>query len=186
MDFVIRFLMEDFLPRFFPVFTATFLGVLLSFALNRLIERKSERKQRRADIRQLNRALDAIVGAIKYNRERLCSIRDTLSDQQINVDPALDYSTWEAVKRDIVQHLHDPELQRRIAFHFSRAKAIHELNDMLFNYTAGVGSAYSQSERLSDHLRSYMEDHVSRYIEISDQLLSAIAQSRVNMSEDEA
>jgi hypothetical protein len=175
-----------FFARFLPVFAATFLGVLLSFVLNRFIEQRQEEKERQEEIGQLNRALDAIVEAIEHNQESLSNIRDVLASGQIIMDPALDYSTWDAVKRDIVQYLHDPELQRQIAFHFSRMEAISNLNDRLVNYSSGVASAVGGSENLRDSLRDYMRGLVSDRIQESEEILTDIERARDNISGNEA
>jgi hypothetical protein len=68
----------------------------------------------------------------------------------------LDISAWDAVKEDIIEHLHDPNLMKRIAYNFSRLTTMANFNTMYLDFSAGIGSALGGVERTRDALKSHL------------------------------
>jgi hypothetical protein len=87
---------------------------------------------------------------------------------------AVDYSAWDAVKSEIIPFLHDPELRRKLAYHFSRTEAVNRLNDLYLNYSAGIGSAVGGSEQTRTALRAYLLQNLSALETEAGELIAKI------------
>jgi hypothetical protein len=60
-----------------------------------------------------------------------------VSDFWITFDSSLDTGAWDASRDEIVPFLHHPELQRRIAFHFSRLESLRRLTMVHLDFISG-------------------------------------------------
>ena len=170
--------MTGFWEAFWPNFASTLIGLLLGlpFALwtDRQITARSERRQRKEERNRLANSLDTLSRALSFNRERLKCLVQSLSNNRAPFDPALDYSAWDAVKSEIIQHLHNPTLQQRIAYHFSRMEAVTKLSDLYLNYVAGIGATIGGSEQMRDSLRGYLLNTLQQLDIESEQIMQAI------------
>jgi len=155
--------MAGFWEAFWPNFASTVIGLLLGLPLalwtDRQITARSERLKRAEEQQRLALSLDTISQALSFNRERMKQLVQSLSSNRVPFDPAVDCSAWDSVKTEIIQYLHDPALQQRIAYHFSRMEAVLKLNDLYLNYAAGIGAAIGGSEQTRDSLRNYLSAH---------------------------
>lgn len=163
---------------FWPNLASTVIGLLLGLPLalwtDRRITARSEKRQRVEERKRLVESLDTLARALSFNRGRLKELTQSLSNNRAPFDPALDYSAWDAVKSEIIQHLHNPALQQRVAFHFSRMEAVTRLSDLYLNYVAGIGAAIGGSEQTSASLRGYLVKTLTQLDVEAEQIIQAI------------
>ncbi len=152
--------MERFFEAFWPDFASTVLGLFLGLPLALWAERRiasySQRIKRQEEQRQFAVALQILTQTLTANRDRLRDLIRRLESGRVPFDTELDTSTWEAVKSEVTQHLQDPLLQGRIAYHFSRLGSVARLNNLYLNYAAGIAAAVGGSEKTRDALRNYL------------------------------
>jgi hypothetical protein len=170
--------MDEFLKAFWPNFASTVLGLVLGLPLalwtNRLIISHGERLKRAEEQQRLTKALDTLTRALLFNRERLQTFAQKINNSLAPFDVAIDYSAWEASRSEITPYLRDPELQQRIAYHFSRLASVAKLNDMYLHYAAGIGAALGGSENTRDALRKYLTQVVSHLDNEANELVELI------------
>jgi hypothetical protein len=151
--------MNDFFTSFWPNLASTMLGVVLALPIalwtNRLIVRHGELAQKNSGEERLAAALSVLVRAIGHNIVVLRRMRVEIENGRALFDAPVDFSAWDAVYSDMVL-LRDPELQRQLAFYFSRMKAISKLSDMYLDFAAGITSALGGSESTRDSMKTHL------------------------------
>lgn len=152
--------MDEFLKAFWPNFVSTVLGLVLGLPLALLVNRRvishSEQLKQQSEQTQLNTALKILRQTLAANRGRLSVFVETLSNSKAPFNTMLDTTAWEAVRIEVTRYLHNPELQGRIAYHFSQLAALAKLNDSYIDFSAGVAAAIGGSEQTRTVLRSYL------------------------------
>ncbi len=63
-------------------------------------------------------------------------------------------AAWSVVRGELVQHLHDPELQSRLASYFEDLDRLVRLHGMMLDMVVGVASAISGAEETRFRLRA--------------------------------
>ena len=114
---------------------------------------QDNQKQKEQKLR-LENALKIIRQTLTENNARLQITVATINSGKVQFDIQLDISAWDAVKDDIAEHLHDPNLKKRIAYHFSRLNTMAKLNGMYLDFSAGIGAALGGVETTRDALKS--------------------------------
>lgn len=151
-------LCSQFWIDFWPNFTSTILGLLLGLPLalwtNRIIINTQGRQKQREEKEKLQNALQIIQQTLNENNTRLESTISTINIEMVQFDIQLDISAWDAVKEDITQYLNDPDLKKRIAYHFSRLATMARLNTMYLDYSAGILSALGGVEKTREALKN--------------------------------
>ncbi len=97
-------------------------------------------------------------------------------------DAALDYSAWDALKVDVVQLLHDPALQQRIAYHFSRIQTLVGLIDKHYDFTFGLQSETNAAASTRESLREYLIPTLTSLVEESAALIARIEEEKLKRS----
>jgi hypothetical protein len=98
----------------------------------------------------------------------------TLANNQVSIDPALDYSTWDAVQRDIIQYLDEPFLQRRIAYYFSRLRTLLQSQSMYLDSTNGITASLWDHPPLRKNLQILLPKMIAKLDEEADILIKDI------------
>ncbi len=177
-NFVSNFVSSEFFKNFLPNFGATVLGVLLGLPLalwtNRMISARIEKSKRIEEIASLDRALVSVVESLIFNRQCFSKMLNTLSNNQVTIDPALDYSTWDAVQRDIIQYLDDPSLQREIAYYFSRIRTLLQIQSMYLDSTNGITASLWDPPPLRQSLQTLLPKMIAELDERADTLMKDI------------
>ena len=152
------FLCSQFWTDFLPNFTSTVFGLLLGLPLafwtNRKFTNAQDNQKQKEQKLRLENALKIIRQTLTENNARLQITVATINSGKVQFDIQLDISAWDAVKDDIAEHLHDPNLKKRIAYHFSRLNTMAKLNGMYLDFSAGIGAALGGVETTRDALKS--------------------------------
>jgi|LakMenE18May11ns_1017448.scaffolds.fasta_scaffold9826124_2 hypothetical protein len=158
-------LCSQFWIDFWPNFTSTIFGLLLGLPLalwtNRIFTNAQNRQNIEEQTKRLNNALQILKQTLLENNNRLKTTIDTINDSKVQFDIQLDISAWDAVKDDITQYLHDPNLKRRVAYHFSRLNTIAELNTLYLDFNAGINGTLSNAGNTREALKNHLLLHSS-------------------------
>lgn len=76
----------------------------------------------------------------------------TIKVGTIDPAPELETTTWDAVRGEITPLLHNPELQARLAHHFSQVAHVIKLNDQFVEFHVGPSASMSTSEQMRNLL----------------------------------
>jgi hypothetical protein len=152
--------MNWFWSGFWPNLASTLVGVIvgvpIALWLNKLAGGAAERRQSAEQRARLRKGLQGLLAAFCHNRQRLQVLIETLTHDKAPFDPALDTAAWEASREEIVPCLQSPDLQRRIAFHFSRLSSVSRLCSVYLDLAAGVASAIGGVENTRSALRNHL------------------------------
>jgi hypothetical protein len=168
----------EFFRAFWPNLASTVLGVILAIPPALWLANTGERAKHKAESGRLTQALQIVSETLSFNRQQFKEVLATLNSSRVPFELTVDYSAWDAVKSEIIPFLHDPQLQRRLAYHFSRTQAVTKLNDLYLNYTSGIGAAIGGSEQTRDALRTYLLQTLSALDVEAGQLIEEIKHAR--------
>jgi hypothetical protein len=158
-----------FWSSFWPNLASTIIGVVVGLPvalwLNRLSQRSADASRHDQEQEQLRHGLISVMDALAHNQKQLERLVSTLESNQAMFDVGLDVAAWEAARDQIVPVLRNPELQRRIAFHFSRLGTLTRLCSMYLDLVAGIGATVSGVEKTREALKNHL-------VAISNKLLS--------------
>ncbi len=166
--------MSEFLTSFWPNFASTVIGVILAIPPGLWLARSGERARRREERQRVAQALGIIRDTLEFNRGRFRGASDNISQGQVPFELTADFSAWDAVKSEIIPFMHAPEIQRRLAYHFSRTAAVSRLHRLYFSYIAGTHSALIGSLQVRDMLENYLLQVLSELEQEANGLIQAI------------
>ena len=146
----------DFWPNFTSTVFGLFLGLPLALWTNRIFSNTQNKQNIAEQTQRLNNALEILKQTLLENNDRLKTTINTINGSQVQFDIQLDISAWTAVKDDIVQYLHDPNLKKRVAYHFSRLSTIAQLNTMYLDFATGVLGTLSNAAVTREALKAYL------------------------------
>lgn len=169
---------SGFWSAFWPNLLSTALGVALGVPTALWINSKAtehgEHRERVQEEGRLLQALETLDRALSLNTKKLRQTSLDLKEQRIPFDITVDRSAWDAVKFEVIQVLHDPDLQQQLAFHFARLDSLARLNDMYLNLGVGIASALQGAPKVRQTLRTYLESLVSELKNESSSLSTKI------------
>jgi len=153
--------MDNFWLSFLSNFLATFLGLLIGIPISLCLDRKITflrgRDKRKEEQQRLYQTLDMLSQSFYRNCAQMESLMDTVRKSWGKQNLEIDYSAWEAVKSEVVQYLHNPNLQYRLSHHFSRMKYLVKVSDMYMNYKFGIESAVISRKRCQGIVSALVE-----------------------------
>jgi hypothetical protein len=152
---------SSFWQSFWPSLLSTVLGIVLGVPAALWINSKTteygEKREHAQEELRLTQALETLDQALALNTKKLHQAALDFKGQQVPFEIAVDRSAWDAVKFEIIQVLHDPELQQQLAFHFARLDTLAHLNEMYLDLAIGVPSALQSAAKTRQTLRGYLE-----------------------------
>jgi hypothetical protein len=131
----------EFFKNFLPGFAATVLGIPVGLWANSLVVAQAEEAKRKEEATRLYDSLATINEALTFNILQSGIMLQEHMNGKAFFYVQLDSSTWDVVKKDIIQYLDDPALRRRIANHFSRIEEIRRIESIYLDSVVGVMSA---------------------------------------------
>lgn len=143
---------EDFWPNFASTVFGLLLGLPIALWTNKKLTQSQDQKEQQIQKSRLVNALQIIRQALGENNTRLLTTIATIKSGRVQFDTELDISAWDAVRDDISNHLDDPNLKRRIAYHFSRLATMSKLNSAYLDFSAGIASAIGGVENTKNSL----------------------------------
>lgn len=177
---------HDFLPNFAATLFGLIFGIPISLLLDRFITSWREKDKRKEEQQRLIQASKMIFEAFGRNYDQMKSLEDTVRQRMGKENLEIDYSAWDAVKTDIIQYLHKPELQSRLARHFSRLQYLVKVSDMYTHYHFGVESAVipkKRRKRVTKALVEYLLDLVPELIEEANRLRCDLEKEMINIQQ---
>lgn len=169
---------SEFWINFWPNFASTIGGLVIGLPIalwtNRIIIKEQNRKQETEDLGRLNNALDIIKKTLIENADKMLDLENTIYGNEVQWETRLDTSAWDAVKNDIIQYLHNPNLQKRIAYHFSRLNTLSQLNSLYLESTTGVTSIITGREQMKEILKNYLITTVGSLLKDQQEILDLL------------
>ena len=150
------------------------LGLPIALLVNRIIINAQDRKKKYEQEERLKNSLQIIRKTLAENNTRLKTTIKTIKESKVQFDIQLDISAWNVVKDDIIKHLHDSDLKKRIAYHFSRLGTLAQLNQMYLDFSIGVGSALRGVQLQRDGLKNNILNTASTLSTEIDEILPLI------------
>ena len=168
---------SQFWSNFWPNFASTIGGLILGLPIalwtNRIVVAGQSRKQKNEEKARLEKALHIIKQTLAENKQRLLITREVINDNKVQFETQFDISAWDAVKTDIIKFLHDPLLQKRIAYHFLCLSALDKLNSIYLDSTAiGVSSIITGREQMKESLKTHIVTSIEFLIIDIDEILN--------------
>jgi hypothetical protein len=152
---------DSFWSNFWPGMASTIVGVVIGVPIalwlahyGALIQEPARQAEERA---RLQRGLQSLATAVRHNTERLRHLSETLQKDQVPFDVGLDVSAWEVSKQEITPFLQDADMQRRIAYHFTRTESLRRLAALLLDQYVGVTSVLVNAPQNRQALRNRMQ-----------------------------
>jgi hypothetical protein len=172
----------DFFKAFWPNLASTILGVILAIPPALWLANTGQRAQHKAEVERLTQALHIVSETLSFNRQQFNEVLTTLNSNQTPFELRADYSAWDAVKSEIIPFLHDSQLQRKLAYHFSRTQAVARLNELYLNYAVGIGAALAPPGEIPgatrDALRTYFLQTLSTLDAEAGELIEDIREAK--------
>ena len=154
-----------FWDNFYPNFISTVLGLILGLPIalwtSRILESFQEKKKKRLEKERLKRAIEVIDKTLTDNKDWINQSGQIIKDNKIQFELIIDTSTWDAVKNEIIEFLHDPVIQKRLAYHFSRLKSYERLYSMYIDFSKGVNAIISSSEKTREVIKTQLLNSTS-------------------------
>ena len=114
---------------------------------------QSESSAKAAQKARLAHALDVLVVALQNNAINLEEFAGIIGDSKAKWYFALDTSAWDTIKADIAPELTDPELRRKLAYHFGQLSALEDLNQQFLSFAFGVNRSMSSSDKTRESIK---------------------------------
>ena len=172
---------HEFWIGFWPQLAATIFGVLIGVPaglwLNRRAVSVAGAAQEKADADRLDGALASLASSIGENKAPLAAVVG-LNTGEYLIQPALETTTWEAVKGEIVSLLRLPKLQRDLAAHFDLIARTARLCDLLAEHSHGVQAGMSSAAKTRELIMVRLSFAAKTALEQSDALMKAIDEVR--------
>lgn len=166
----------NFWPNFASTIGGLIIGLPIALWTNRKIIKEQTKKKEAEDIGRLSNALDIIKKTLIENNSKMLDLENTIYQNQVQWETRLDISAWDAVKNDIIQYLHNPNLQKRIAYHFSRLNTLSHLNGMYLESTTGVTSIITGRDHMKEILKNYLISTIGSLLQDQQEILDLIDQ----------
>ncbi|NTW88580.1 MAG: hypothetical protein HGB26_05540 [Desulfobulbaceae bacterium] len=171
----------NFVSGLISTILGALIGIPIALGISNVIQAQQEELKQKQEQEHLVRILETVHNSLIYNRQQLQMVHEVLNGQKVLLHLSVDYSTWEAVQIELTSNLKNPELQRSIAYHFTRIKAIAKLHDTYFGYTRGIMSALGGGEETATAIRDYLiKTVVEVHNEVND-LIGVLERQRNNL-----
>ena len=141
-----------FWDAFWPNLASTLVGAAIGVPLGLLINRHAiwftERSARQTELKLLKRTLDALEIALECNHEILCVLADKKQRNDQGLAKPLDTGTWDAVRSLLPTSFRDPQLLRRLAYHWVQLDQVTTMHHMILEQQL-TSNAQRSSSRLA-------------------------------------
>ncbi len=168
-----------FWSNFWPGLVSTVIGILVGVPIALYLTHYGvsiQEKAHQADERvRMHRGLESLAVAVRENAKILQHLSESVRENRVPFDVALDVTAWDVSKQEIIPFLHDAEMQRRIAHHFTRTESARRLFLLLLDQYVGVASALTGSVQFRKDLRSHLQREAENLSREADRLADDIA-----------
>jgi AraC-like DNA-binding protein len=139
---------EAFWPNLASTLVGAAIGVPVGLYINRHAVRFTERRSLRAENQLLQRTLTALDAALECNYKVLSLLVDKKKREAHRLIKPLDTGTWDAVRTLLPSSFRDPELLRRLAYHWVQLGQVTAMHHMILQQQL-VASSHSPPPMLS-------------------------------------
>ena len=122
---------DAFWPNLASTLAGAAIGVPLGLLINRHAVRFTERSARQTELKLLKRTLVALDIALGCNHDILCVLADKKQRNAQGLVKPLDTGTWDAVRSLLPTSFRDPELLRRLAYHWVQLDQVTTMHHMI-------------------------------------------------------
>jgi hypothetical protein len=154
------------------------IGVPLSLWVNRRIILYSENLKDKEKKQRLSIALQTLIQSLNENIQRLDDIAHILQLERLKLGFILDTSAWEAVKPEVIQYLHEPNLQGKIAYHFAKLSSFEKLNLLYQDYNIGILSSIMETQEVKASLKATLIGQASNLSSEAKEIIEGIKSAK--------
>lgn len=120
--------------------------------------------------------LESIVAALAHNTVELKALAAVFGQDRVPFGASLDISAWEESRDEVVPVLRSPDLQRRVAWHFSKVRSLISLKFLYVELALGESPSSNVLSMGSQDLRAYLTKEVQRLLVESETLKAQLEQ----------
>jgi len=131
---------DAFWPNLASTLVGAAIGVPVGLFINRQAVRFTERRALLAENKLLQRTLTALDAALQCNYEVLSLLVDKKKREAQRLVKPLDTGTWDAVRSLIPASFRDPELLRRLAYHWVQLGQVTAMHHMILQQQLAASS----------------------------------------------
>lgn len=158
---------DAFWPSLVSTLVGAAIGVPVGLFLNRQAMRLAERRALRTENKLIQRTLAALDSALQYNHEALCLLIDKKKRGTQKLVKPLDTGTWDAVRTLLPASFHDPDLLRRLSYHWVQLDRVTTMHHMILQQQLGANS------RSYHPMLSAMQDECDQWlVDLRDESLN--------------
>jgi hypothetical protein len=140
--------MESFWINFSADFGATILGAIIgipiALGINRRVIKDANRREELSNEARLHNALRLIKENIVFDKEIIRDLVNALDGSIANTAKiaslGINYSTWGAVKNEIIEHSKDVELKIKLTSYYYKAERLMHLKEVVEDFIFGIHS----------------------------------------------
>jgi hypothetical protein len=166
--------MDSFWINFSADFVATILGAIIgipiALGINRRFIKDANRREEASNKVSLQNALGLIKESILFDKEIIRDIVNALNgsiaDTAKIVSLGINYSMWEAVKGEIIEHSKDVELKINLTSYYYNAERLMYLKQVVEDFIFGIhvrenGALYAvRYKKLASDLGGQLIDEI--------------------------
>lgn len=145
---------EDFWPNMAATAIGIVLGAPAALWINRQVVKSANEEKEREDYVRVCNALRTISVTMSENLSELVKNKAFYEKRAAQVMPRINATVWDAVKADILNHLHNPELKRDLANHFASLNQILQKNEKVFEFSISANESLVTRSQLPTRLRN--------------------------------
>jgi hypothetical protein len=131
---------DAFWPNLASTLVGAALGVPVGLLINRQAVRFTERRSLLAENKLLQRTLSSLYAALECNDEVLSLLVDKKKREAQGLVKPLDTGTWDAVRTLLPSSFRDPELLRRLAYHWVQLGQVTAMHHMILQQQLAASS----------------------------------------------
>jgi hypothetical protein len=131
---------DAFWPNLASTLVGAAIGVPVGLFINRQAVRFTERRALLAENKLLQRTLTALDAALQCNYEVFSLLVDKKKREAQRLVKPLDTGTWDAVRSLIPASFRDPELLRRLAYHWVQLGQVTAMHHMILQKQLAASS----------------------------------------------
>lgn len=118
-------------PNLASTLVGTAIGIPVGLFINRRAVWIAERRSLSAENKLIKRSLNALDSALQYNTETLRLLVDKNRREAQKLVKPLDTGTWDAVRPLLPPSFHEPDLLRRLAYHWVQLGQVTAMHHMI-------------------------------------------------------
>lgn len=145
---------DAFWPNLASTLVGAAIGVPAGLLINRQAVRYAERRSHRAEDKLLQHTLEVLYSALECNKKVLSQLVNKEKRKARKLIKPLDTGTWDAVRTLLPSSFRNPELLRRLAYHWVQLGQVTAMHHMILQQQL-TASSHSSLEMLGEMQKEF-------------------------------